>query len=419
MERFRIRGGQPLRGHVRVSGAKNAALALAPATLLAPGLHRLRNIPRLTDVLTMAELLEALGCSCSLRDGELSIDTSTLRSLSAPQELVRRMRASFYILGPLLARYGYAEIPLPGGCAFGPRPVDLHLQGLQQLGAQIEVQEGYVRARAERLRGSTIELRFPSVGATGNLLMAAVLAEGETLLCNAAREPEIVQLGEYLCAMGASIEGLGSSTLRIRGVDQLYPASIGVIPDRIEAATFLIAAAATQGEVTITHARADHLRTVLESLQEVGCTLSTTEQMITVRMDTLPQPSTVVTAPYPGFPTDLQAQWTALMLRAPGMSCITDTIYPNRFNHIPELQRLGARIELHGNTAVVYGGSPLVGTTVASSDLRASAALLIAGLIAQGETEVIGIHHIDRGYEAIEQKLQQLGAAVDRIRSSD
>ncbi len=415
MEGFRIRGGQPLQGRVRISGAKNAVLALAPATLLAPGVHRLRNVPRLTDVFTMVELLEALGCSCHLEEGELHIDTSTVRSLRAPQELVSRMRASFYILGPLLARYGQAEVSLPGGCSFGPRPVDLHLQGLQRLGAQIELQDGYVRARASRLRGTTIELRFPSVGATGNILMAAVLAEGETLLRNAACEPEIVQLGEYLCAMGASIEGLGSPTLHIRGVEQLRPAAVEVIPDRIEAATFLIAAAATQGEVTITHARADHLQTVLEHLQQVGCRLTTTESTITVHMDTLPQPSTTVTAPYPGFPTDLQAQWTAFMLQAPGISRITDTIYPNRFKHIPELQRMGARIELIGNTAIVYGGYPLIGTRVVSSDLRASAALLIAGLIAQGETEVVGIHHIERGYEAIERKLQQLGASIERI----
>ncbi len=419
MEKLLIRGGRSLRGRIAISGAKNAVLALAPATLLAPGSHRLLNVPHLTDVLTMMELLESLGCSCRLTGKELLIDTSTIHSFHAPDELVGRMRASFYVLGPLLARYGHAEVSLPGGCAFGPRPVDLHLEGLQQLGAQLTVRNRRVYARAERLRGTTIDLRFPSVGATGNLLMAAVLAEGETLIRNAAREPEIVQLGEYLCAMGASIEGLGSPVLRIRGVSHLHPATVEVIPDRIEAATFLIAAAATQGEVTLTQARSDHLHAILTKLQEVGCSIVTTHDTLTLRMETLPAPSTVTTAPYPGFPTDVQAQWTALMLRAPGVSRITDTIYLDRFKHIPELQRLGARIELHGNTAIVFGGHPLTGTTVVSSDLRASAALLIAGLIAEGETEVLGLHHIDRGYEAIEQKLQQLGADVQRVRVDD
>ncbi|MCS7170348.1 MAG: UDP-N-acetylglucosamine 1-carboxyvinyltransferase, partial [Candidatus Kapabacteria bacterium] len=263
MEKFLIQGGQRLQGQVSISGAKNAVLALAPSTLLAPGVHRLYNVPRLSDVHTMVELLEALGCSCEFRGTELVLDTSGLRLVRAPREIVGRMRASFYVLGPLLARYGYAEVPLPGGCALGPRPIDLHLYGLRRLGATIEMHNDYVRAQAERLRGTTITLPFPSVGATGNLLMAAALAEGETLLYNAAAEPEIVQLGEYLCQMGASIEGLGTSTLHIYGTNQLNPSSIEVIPDRIEAATFSIAAAATQGEVTLTHTRPNHLHAVL------------------------------------------------------------------------------------------------------------------------------------------------------------
>jgi UDP-N-acetylglucosamine 1-carboxyvinyltransferase len=420
MEKFLIQGGQPLRGHVRVSGAKNAVLAVAPAALLAPGIHRFRNVPRLTDVLTMMELLEALGCSCALRDGELIVNTRSVHSLRAPHEIVGKMRASFYVLGPLVARYGYAEVALPGGCAWGPRPVDLHLHGLQLLGAAIELREGYVIARAERLRGTEIRLRFPSVGATGNLLMAAVLAEGETVLHNAAIEPEIVQLEEFLCSMGAHIEGIGTPTLRITGVRELQPpAELSIIPDRIEAATFLIAAAATQGSVTLHDVCPEHLDTVLKHLREVGCHLQVDTTSISLHMDTAPHPSTLATAPYPGFPTDVQAQWTALMLRAYGVSRITDTIYPDRFKHVPELRRLGAQIELVQNTAVVYGGTPLIGTTVVSSDLRASAALIIAGLIAEGQTEVFGVHHIDRGYEAIEQKLQQLGAAIQRLPAED
>jgi UDP-N-acetylglucosamine 1-carboxyvinyltransferase len=415
MEKLVICGRQRLRGSVPISGSKNAVLALAPATLLAPGIHRLGNVPHLSDVFTMMELLQALGCHCQLQGRELVIDTRTLASLRAPQEIVSRMRASFYVLGPLVARYGYAEVSLPGGCAWGPRPVDLHLEGLQRLGASIEVRNGYVYARAERLRGTTIELRFPSVGATGNVLMAAVLAEGETLLRNAAIEPEIVQLGEALCQMGAHIEGLGTPTLRIVGVRELHPISLEVIPDRIEAATFLIAAAATQGEITLTGVRPDHLRAVMEKLTAIGCQLWETDHTLRLRLDTTPSPSDVVTAPYPGFPTDVQAQWTALMLQAPGISRITDTIYPDRFKHIPELRRLGARIELEGNTAIVSGGYPLTGATVVSSDLRASAALIIAGLIADGQTEVLGLHHIDRGYERIEEKLRQLGAHVERL----
>ncbi|MEN3026558.1 MAG: UDP-N-acetylglucosamine 1-carboxyvinyltransferase [Chlorobiota bacterium] len=415
MEKLVITGGRELRGQVRISGAKNAVLALAPATLLAPGIHVLRNVPRLTDVFTMMELLEALGCSCRLQGDELWIDTRNVRSFRAPREIVSRMRASFYVLGPLLARYGYAEVALPGGCAWGPRPVDLHIWGLQQLGATVELRDDCVYARAERLRGTTIQLRFPSVGATGNLLMASVLAEGETYLHNAAMEPEIAQLAEFLCQMGAHIEGIGTSTLRIVGPASLRPAAVEVIPDRIEAGTFLIAAAATRGEVTLTHVNPEHIRAAIESLQHVGASLHIAHNTITLRMEDPPRASTIQTAPYPRFPTDLQAQWTALMLQAPGISRVTDTIYPDRFKHIAELQRLGAAIELHGNTAVVYGGRPLRGASVVSSDLRASAALVIAGLIATGRTEVFGVHHLDRGYEAIEQKLQQLGAAIERV----
>ncbi len=419
MEKLVIYGGEQLRGRVSISGAKNAVLALMPAAILAPGVHRLRNVPRLRDVWTMMELLDALGCTCRLEGNELVLDTSTLQTVHAPQELVRRMRASFYVLGPLLARYRRAEVPLPGGCAWGPRPVDLHLKGLQALGAELEFCDGYVRAIAEELHGTEIVLDFPSVGATGNLLMAASLARGRTVIRNAAREPEIVQLGEFLCQMGARIQGLGTPVVEVEGVEELHPASVEVIPDRIEAATFLLAAAMTGGEVTVEPARPEHLKAILQQLERVGARLHVEPNRIGLSMEGAPLPSHIVTAPFPGFPTDVQAQWTALMLRAPGISSVTDAIYPDRFKHVPELQRLGAQIELQGNTAVIAGGRPLRGNRVVSSDLRASAALILAGLVAEGCTEVLEIHHIDRGYEAIERKLQQLGAKIERVGVQD
>ncbi len=420
MEKFVVEGGVRLQGQVRISGAKNASLALMPATLLAPGTYRLANTPNLRDVRTMAQLLGEMGVDCQLHpDGTCIIDSRTVTSFEAPYEQVKKMRASFYVLGPLLARYGYARVSLPGGCAWGPRPVDLHLKGLEKLGADIRLERGYVVAKATRLRGTHIHLDVPSVGATGNLLMAAVLAEGTTVITNAAVEPEIQSLAEMLVAMGAHIEGIGTPTLRIEGVSELQPADVTTIPDRIEAGTFLVAAAMTRGTVQLVDVDPSILTAVLAKLEEAGCQLETGTDTITITMEDAPRPTDVTTAPYPGFPTDMQAQWTAFMTLAPGTSRITDTIFHDRFKHVPELVRLGADIQVVDNTAIVNGGTPLMGAKVMSTDLRASAALILAALVAENTSEILRIYHIDRGYERIEEKLQALGARIQRVATDE
>ncbi len=420
MEKFVVEGGVRLQGQVRISGAKNASLALMPATLLAPGTYRLANTPNLRDVRTMAQLLGEMGVDCQLHpDGTCIIDSRTVTSFEAPYEQVKKMRASFYVLGPLLARYGYARVSLPGGCAWGPRPVDLHLKGLEKLGADIRLERGYVVAKATKLRGTHIHLDVPSVGATGNLLMAAVLAEGTTVITNAAVEPEIQSLAEMLVAMGAHIEGIGTPTLRIEGVSELHPADVTTIPDRIEAGTFLVAAAMTRGTVQLVDVDPSLLTAVLAKLEEAGCQLETGTDTITITMEDAPRPTDVTTAPYPGFPTDMQAQWTAFMTLAPGTSRITDTIFHDRFKHVPELVRLGADIQVVDNTAIVNGGTPLMGAKVMSTDLRASAALILAALVAENTSEILRIYHIDRGYERIEEKLQALGARIQRVATDE
>ncbi len=420
MEKFVVEGGARLQGQVRISGAKNASLALMPATLLAPGTYRLTNTPNLRDVRTMAQLLGEMGVDCQLHpDGTCIIDSRTVTSFEAPYEQVKKMRASFYVLGPLLARYGYARVSLPGGCAWGPRPVDLHLKGLEKLGADIRLERGYVVAKASKLRGTHIHLDVPSVGATGNLLMAAVLAEGTTVITNAAVEPEIQSLAEMLVAMGAHIEGIGTPTLRIEGVSELHPADVTTIPDRIEAGTFLVAAAMTRGTVQLLDVDPSLLTAVLAKLEEAGCQLETGRDTITITMEDAPKPTDVTTAPYPGFPTDMQAQWTAFMTLAPGTSRITDTIFHDRFKHVPELVRLGADIQVVDNTAIVNGGTPLMGAKVMSTDLRASAALILAALVAENTSEILRIYHIDRGYERIEEKLQALGARIQRVATDE
>ncbi len=420
MEKFVVEGGVRLQGQVRISGAKNASLALMPATLLAPGTYRLANTPNLRDVRTMAQLLGEMGVACQLHpDGTCIIDSRTVTSFEAPYEQVKKMRASFYVLGPLLARYGYARVSLPGGCAWGPRPVDLHLKGLEKLGADIRLERGYVVAKATKLRGTHIHLDVPSVGATGNLLMAAVLAEGTTVITNAAVEPEIQSLAEMLVAMGAHIEGIGTPTLRIEGVSELHPADVTTIPDRIEAGTFLVAAAMTRGTVQLVDVDPSLLTAVLAKLEEAGCQLETGTDTITITMEDAPRPTDVTTAPYPGFPTDMQAQWTAFMTLAPGTSRITDTIFHDRFKHVPELVRLGADIQVVDNTAIVNGGTPLMGAKVMSTDLRASAALILAALVAENTSEILRIYHIDRGYERIEEKLQALGARIQRVATDE
>jgi UDP-N-acetylglucosamine 1-carboxyvinyltransferase len=419
MDKLIIQGGRKLSGSVRISGAKNAALALIPAVLLAPGKNIISNTPNIKDVRTISRLLEAMGAVCSLDGERLSIDSFGVNSFEAPYEHVKQMRASINVLGPLLARFGEARVSLPGGCAFGPRPVDLHLKGFEKLGAEITIENGYIHAKAPKLMGNKIHFDISSVGATENVLTAAVMAKGTTVLTNAAMEPEVTALAEMLVKMGAKIHGIGTTTLTIEGVDVLHPVEFENIPDRIEAATFLIAAAMTKGNVYLENTAPHHLDAVLAKMEEAGVNVKIDGTTIHVEMDRPPFPTDMTTAVYPGFPTDVQAQWIAFMLCAEGTSRITDTIYHTRFHHVPELQRLGAHIEMAENSAIVFGGNPLTGATVMSSDLRASASLLISALIADGESEVLRVYHIDRGYEDIEKKFGKLGAMIERVKTEE
>ena len=408
-----IEGRRPLSGSVMASGAKNAVLPIMTAALIPSGISRITRVPKLRDTYTMIKLLEIVGANVVFNGNTLEIDSTTVDNPEAPYDLVKTMRASFYILGPLMARFGRVKVSMPGGCAWGPRPVDFHLKGLERLGAKLTLKEGYILAEAEQLQGSEIRLEFPSVGATGNLAMAAATANGTTVIYNAAREPEIVQLCEFLNKMGASISGIGSETLIIDGVNRLHPTDIKVIPDRIETGTFLIAGALLGG-ITVKDIEIDHLDAVLGKLKDVGCKISIGESSITLEPPDKIKPVDMTTAVYPGFPTDLQAQWVALMSLADGSSTIKDTVYHDRFSHIPELARLGANIQVNHNTAFVRGVDSLVGAPVMSTDIRASASLIIAGLSASGETEVSRVYHIDRGYERIEEKFRCLGANISR-----
>jgi UDP-N-acetylglucosamine 1-carboxyvinyltransferase len=419
MDKFIIRGGNRLEGSVPIAGAKNASLALMPATILGGGKCTLHNTPRLRDITTMSILLEQMGVVVRHPGTTLELDTTNITSYEAPYDLVKKMRASFYVLGPLLAKFGYAKVSYPGGCAWGPRPVNLHLMAMEKLGADITIEEGYVVAKATKLKGAHINFDMSSVGATGNALMAAVLAEGKTTIDNAAIEPEITQLAHYLHSMGAQISGIGTSTLIIEGVKDLKPADDENIPDRIEAGTFLAAVAGIGGKVTLTKTSPIHMSSLLNKLEEAGCNISHDDSSISIESDGQLSPVNISTAIYPGFPTDMQAQWMTIMANASGTSVITDTIYHDRFNHVPELQRLGANIEINKNTAIISGVSQLVGAKVMSTDLRASASLIIAGLMAKGTTEVLRVYHIDRGYESIELKLRDLGADIQRIDSDD
>lgn len=417
MDKFIIEGGHRLCGRIRVSGAKNGSLAIMPASLLAPGVYHLGNTPNLRDVWTMSRLLGSMGVFCELNGNDLFVDSTNITSHEAPYEHVKMMRASFYVLGPLLARYGEAKVSLPGGCAWGPRPVDLHLKGMEKLGADIKLEGGYVIAKAERLQGARFHFDVSSVGATGNVMMAAVLAKGTTLLTNAAQEPEITALARMLVKMGAKIDGIGTSQLEIEGVDELKAVDEVTIPDRIEAATYLIAGAITKGKIELSHTNPYHLTAVLAKLEEAGCKIDVTGENILLEMEGDPLPTDVTTSIYPGFPTDVQAQWMSFMLKADGVSRMTDTIYHDRFKHVPELQRLGADIEQTDNHAIVHGGKTLNGAIVMSADLRASASLILAALIAEGKTELLRVYHIDRGYEEIETKLTSLGANIKRVRT--
>ncbi len=415
MDKLVISGGRPLEGEVRISGAKNAALPVMAATLLAPGVHRLRNVPQLRDTRTFARVLELLGAKVAFEGNGLTIDTQGVNAVEAPYELVKTMRASIYVLGPLLARFGKAKVSLPGGCAWGPRPVNLHLAGLQAMDAALEIEHGYIVGRDVKLKGATYAFDVVSVGATAQLMMAAVLAEGTTVLENAAVEPDVTALGEVLVACGAKIEGLGSRRLRIEGVRSLRPIEATIIPDRIEAATFAAAAAMTGGHIRLAGVVPEHFEASLRKLEEAGCAVERGRDSVGIAGPARPRAVNVVTQPFPGFPTDMQAQMIAVCALAEGTSVIEDTIYLDRFTHVPELARLGAQIELKGNVAVVKGVERLSAAQVMATDLRASASLVIAALAAEGETTVDRIYHLDRGYEALEKKLGALGARIRRV----
>ncbi|MEL1235716.1 MAG: UDP-N-acetylglucosamine 1-carboxyvinyltransferase [Candidatus Neomarinimicrobiota bacterium] len=412
MDKIIIQGHNSLSGSVNISGAKNAVLPIMTAALMAEGESVISRVPDLRDTRTMIKLMEIVGAKCSMEGNCLKIDAGSVNNPEAPYDLVKTMRASFYVLGPLLARFGTVKVSLPGGCAWGPRPVDFHLKGLEKLGAKVTLRSGYILAEAKKLKGANINFEFPSVGATGNIVMAAATADGITTIENAAREPEIVQLCDYLNKMGASISGVGTSKIVIEGVESLYPANIDVIPDRIEAGTFLMAGA-LMGKITLDEVNPEHLDAVLQKLKEVGALVKTTSNSVTIEPGGL-KPVDMKTAVYPGFATDLQAQWVALMSLADGSSMVTDTVYHDRFSHVPELNRFGANIKVDKNTAFIRGVKELVGAPVMSTDIRASAALIIAALAAKGQTEVSRVYHIDRGYERIEEKFRNLGAEISR-----
>jgi UDP-N-acetylglucosamine 1-carboxyvinyltransferase len=415
MQKLLINGGVPLEGTLRVSGAKNAALPILCAALLTGEPLRLANVPRLNDVDTMLRLLERMGVATARDAGHgVLLDASRVRERVAPYELVKTMRASILTLGPLLARFGEARVSLPGGCAIGERPVDLHIKGLQAMGASIEIVQGYIEARAERLKGARIFMDTVTVTGTENLLMAATLAEGETVLENAAREPEVADLAECLIAMGAQIRGHGSDIITVQGVASLAGAAHAVMPDRIEAGTFLAAVAATGGRVRLEGAPLAALDAVLEKLREAGCIATAGAGVVTLESPGRPKSVSLRTAPHPGFPTDMQAQFLAMNTIAQGTALVTETIFENRFMHVQELRRLGAHIDIEGKTAVVHGVGRLTGAAVMATDLRASASLVIAGLVAEGETVVDRIYHLDRGYEGLEGKFSGLGARIRR-----
>lgn len=419
MQKLAIQGGISLCGDVRISGAKNAALPIMCASLLSADTLHLSNVPDLHDVVTMRHLLAQMGVNIVVREGELSLHGAQIDKLEAPYDMVKTMRASVLVLGPLIARFGEARVSLPGGCAIGSRPVDQHIKGLQAMGAIISIEHGYIHAQVSpggKLKGARIFFDIISVTGTENLMMAATLAKGTTVLENTAREPEVVDLANCLIAMGAKIVGAGSDTITITGVEKLHGASHHIMPDRIESGTFLVAAAATQGNIVLHDTRADILDTILEKLTEAGARIRVGKDEIALTMQGALKSVNLRTAPYPAFPTDMQAQFMTLNTIAEGSAMMVETIFENRFMHVQELRRLGAQIEIEGNTALVRGTPKLEGATVMATDLRASASLVIAGLVAEGETIIDRIYHLDRGYERIEAKLSQLGANIRRIK---
>jgi UDP-N-acetylglucosamine 1-carboxyvinyltransferase len=417
MDKLQITGGVPLEGEVRISGAKNATLPILAAGLLASEPVTICNVPHLKDVTTTIELLGRMGVSVTIAEGlRIEVDASTLRECFAPYDLVKTMRASILVLGPLVARFGRADVSLPGGCAIGARPVNIHVAGLQAMGAEIQIEGGYIRARAGRLKGARLVLDAVTVTGTENLMMAATLADGETVLENAAREPEVVDLAHFLISMGAKIHGAGTDKIVIHGVEKLHGTTYEVLPDRIESGTYLVAGAITRGHVRIKHTRPEHLDAVTAKLREAGATVDIGDNWIEVDMrGRRPRAVDVRTAPYPAFPTDMQAQFAALNTVAAGVGTIIETIFENRFMHMLEMRRLGAEIRLEGNTAIIRGVERLTAAPVMATDLRASASLVLAGLVAEGRTEIERIYHIDRGYETIEEKLAGIGAQIRRV----
>ena len=417
MDRLIITGGECLQGEIRISGAKNAVLPIMAATLLADSPVTIRNIPHLHDVTTTMELLGRMGIHLTVDERmDIVVDSSTIDSLYAPYELVRTMRSSILVLGPMLSRFGRADVSLPGGCAIGSRPVNLHIKGLQAMGADIEVENGYIKARVDRLKGARLVMDITTVTGTENLMMAATLADGITVIENAAREPEVTDLACCLISMGAKIKGHGTDTIEIEGVERLSGTEYKVLPDRIEAGTYLVAAAITGGHIKVKDARPDTMDAVIQVLREAGADITVGDDWVALDMHgKRPRAVNIHTAPYPAFPTDMQAQFTALNVVAEGSAAITETVFENRFMHVQEMQRMGAQIQLEGNTAITHGVDHIAGAPVMATDLRASASLVLAGLVADGETLIDRIYHIDRGYERIEEKLAQLGANIRRV----
>ena len=415
MDKFIINGGKNLSGKIPVNGAKNAILPVMAASLLANGKSILHNVPYLNDIKMMSHVLRVIGAKVDYDDKTLEIDTTNCSFFEAPYELVSKMRASIYVLGPLLARFGQAKVSFPGGCAIGTRPVDLHLMAMETLGAKIEIEHGYILSSCKKLKGNEITFKKNSVGATANALMASVLAKGVTIIKNAAIEPEITSLIDFLIKMGAQIEGRGTKNLTITGVPKLKPVEMTMIPDRIEAGTFLVAGAITQSKITITQCIPEHIKSPIDNLKKAGFSFEIKKNEITIYPTKIIKPVNITTLPYPDFPTDLQAQFMTLMTLANGQSIIEETIFPDRFMHVAELNRLDADIQIEKNTATVTGVKKLSGAQVMATDLRASAALVLAGLAASGETTISRIYHIDRGYERVEKRLQDLGADIKRI----
>ncbi len=419
MDKLIIQGGIKLRGEIRVSGAKNAALPILAATLLADGIMTISNVPHLHDITTTMELLGRMGCELTVDEKmSIQVDSRVIREFFAPYELVRTMRASILVLGPLLTRFGRADVSLPGGCAIGTRPVNLHLEGLAAMGADLQVEGGYIRAVAKRLKGVDLVMDLVTVTGTENLMMAATMAKGVTVIRNAAREPEVVDLANCLIKMGAKIEGAGTDTIRIEGVDGLTGTEYEILPDRIETGTYLVAALMTRGHIKLKNTQPSLLEAVLAKLHEAGADIETSDTSIEIKMEhERPRAVSIHTSPYPGFPTDMQAQFTALNCIADGTGTITESVFENRFMHVQELQRMGAQVKIEGNTAITTGVAKLKSAPLMATDLRASASLVLAGLVADGATEVDRIYHIDRGYETIEEKLSNLGAQIRRVPS--